>query len=721
LPNKLGHWLRGKRGRNAAFMVLALLLVVLAIGQAIGWSNIGRLITGTAGLEATGYSCFPSCAENDGKFLILPGEDMAAFGGPSLVVWIEVPARLPSFEIGFFDGDSGKDGAGRLNAAAGNWDSTEADVTYTLYADPAQDGAGDTVLGRWRGNQDSMPNNGWHEVTIQNVADARGANNSFHYRLEASRSPAGSGISAFKLRATGQLVTGRSDIAKANVAIAGVTSTPGDVAILFPESGGDLSNPGPSTYSGAWEFYFDIGSGVETITLWDGDFDRGTSADVASDTDDPNTAGIPPFAAPSVTLNEGARGKGNPADDNLEWPLARRRPPIRYKIFGPQGELVFANENPSGSEEWEKVVISAALDTPDEEIDTRVEDLPAGVYSIHIEGLDLQNVVWLNIDYGIRGNENWLEPQKQEPTTSLSVLPTPAEGSTTQPAALLEALAACADPAPIDLLYVLDISGSMNFLYPGSSGTKLEATQQAILTLNEWVADQDNGSRVALITFHGEPHEPVIPPPPTTTYPTEVQLVSAFTTDIEAFNELIKNLEASSTTPTAEALNLTADWFPEVWDRRHLPVAILISDGVPTVDLDLNGFLDDDVAAVDLHDATGDFRTIDEVRSSGAYYSAYDEQAGEPLADTMLATQNLKTHMPDVLAYAVAIQAVQGGVFNDAILRYVAVQGNGEFFTAQDTDELCNALQEALLDSACDSKHVIPELDNVVYMPLVLR
>lgn len=60
----------------------------------------------------------------------------------------------------------------------------------------------------------------------------------------------------------------------------------------------------------------------------------------------------------------------------------------------------------------------------------------------------------------------------------------------------------CTDVLPIDLLYVVDASGSMDQGYRGR-GTKLDAAKQAILTLNEWVARQDNGSRVALLAFQG--------------------------------------------------------------------------------------------------------------------------------------------------------------------------------------------------------------------------
>jgi hypothetical protein len=67
----------------------------------------------------------------------------------------------------------------------------------------------------------------------------------------------------------------------------------------------------------------------------------------------------------------------------------------------------------------------------------------------------------------------------------------------------------------------------------------------------------------------------------------------------------------------------------------------------------------------------------------------------------MEAIQNLKATLPDAVVYSVAIQAADGGIFNDDILRYVAAQGAGEFFTAQSVDEMVTSLQWAYVDSAC--------------------
>jgi hypothetical protein len=729
MSNAIRRWFASKQGKNTLIVVLSVALVVSVVGQVVGWSSIGRLVAGTIGTWEEGYYCMPTCQENDGRFLLMPGESVASFGGAKIVLWIEAPPGSTSFDLGIFDGDSGKDNAGNLSMADGNWDDTETNTTYTLYADPARDGKGATIVGQWQGNDANpttdplsgwwtasaatMPNNAWYDITVQNRAAAQNPNGNYYYRFEATRPVEGSGGNAFKLRSQGPLTSGRAELVDANFALVGQLAAKQDLPIIYPDWTGDFDNPGPTTtYDGSWEFYFEVPPGTETLSLWDGDFDRGTapSPPEGGDTDDPNTAGIPPWAVPGFTVPERAGGKGAPADDST-WAVYRREPAVYYSLIGPDGATVFVNEEPSGTEEWEEFVVSSDPDKPDSEIDLRVDSVPAGTYTLKIEGLDLHNVVWFRLDYTIGEDpcpacpicpECPAPPEcPVEPTETPT--PTPEPTSTPTPTPLPEEPEPCDDAQPIDLLYVLDVSGSMSMLYPGS-GSKLEAAQRAIMKLNEWVAQQDNGSRVALLTFHGAGRGQGQPP----LYPPDVQLVSGFTSDIAAFNTMLQNLRSSGSTPTAHALNQVVSWLPGAWDASHVPVVILVSDGVPTVDLDQHGFQDAHVQNVSLYDSAGNFLSPDAVRALGRNYREYNEKAGEPLADAMLAIQGLMAAVPTAQVHAVAVQAAQEGIFNDDILRYVAAQGNGQFFMAEDTDQLVAAFQWAFIDSACEGASSAP-------------
>ncbi|MBN1978806.1 MAG: VWA domain-containing protein [Anaerolineae bacterium] len=713
--NKIKHWFASKRSKNVIIVVLGLALVISIVGQLIGWSEIGRLIAGTIGTYEEGYYCMPTCTENDGRFLAMPGESVASFGGARTVLWIEAPVGSSRFEIGIFDGDSGRTNDGSISFAQGNWDDTETNTTYTLYADPARDGTGMTVVGEWQGNDpnptsdpagnwtassETMPNNAWYDINVKNVEAAMNPNGKYYYRFEATRPVEGAGANAFKLRSTGSLTSGRSELVDANFALVAQLAGPNDAAIIYPDWTGNFNDPGPTTtYDGTWEFYFEVPAGTETLEIWDGDFDRGTAPEPTEggDSDDPNTAGIPSWAVPDFTVAEGAGGKGAPADDS-QYAIFRREPAVHYLLVTPGGETIYANEEPSGTEEWEKFVVST---DPGVEADEYVENISAGRYTLKIEGLDMHNTVWFRLNYTIGEEECPPCPICPDcpPTPECLVEPTATPEPTPLPTEtpLPPEPTTCPDPKPIDLVYVLDVSGSMDQMYPGS-GKKLEAAQNAILELNSLVKSEGgSGSRVALVTFHSAGRGSGRPP----VYPTDIKIVSEFTTDIDGFNAKIAGLDASGGTPTAEALQKVGGWLPGAWDPNHLPVVILITDGVPTVDLQTYGFQDNDVQVIDLYDDAGNFRSIADVRNSGKRYDQYNQKAGEPLADAMEQVNALVSAMPDVTVHAIAVQAVHSGIFNDGILKYVAAQSGGEFYTAEDTDGLKESLRRAYFDSAC--------------------
>ncbi|MBN1483585.1 MAG: hypothetical protein JXA37_02590 [Chloroflexia bacterium] len=364
--------------------VLAVLLIVLIVGQIAGWWPWA--VTGTVFPNPPdGYTCLPTCSETDGKFLSMPGEDMASFGGEKAVVWIGVPDGNPSFEIGFFDGDSGKDWA------TGNWDNTTTETTYTLYADPLKNGAGSEVVAQWSSND--MPNNAWFNQVLNVGDNAKAPSGHYFYRLELTRPVQGYGINALKLRSTGYLSTGQADLVDASFAIVGMLATGNDKATLYPNYQ-SYSNMGPSTYTGEWDFYFYLPTAEGTVEFWDGDFDRGSSTTTAADSDDPNTDGKPAWASP-YAVDERAGGRGAPADDFVNL-LYRRTPPVWYEIIDPAGQPIHTNNEPSGTEEWERFVVST---DPAVNADLHVSALQPGWYNWHIVGLDLHNTVWIRTNY----------------------------------------------------------------------------------------------------------------------------------------------------------------------------------------------------------------------------------------------------------------------------------------------------------------------------------
>jgi len=302
MANKLTRWLNSKQGKQTLMGVLAVVLIIGITGQLLGWwAALADLLSGTVlppqptyPAPPGGYTCLPSCADGidlpqDGQFLRIANYGNRTFAGQNVVLWISVPGDYTIFELGFFDGDSGKDDNGNLvGARGGNWDESTNETVYTLYADPLRDGSGSQVIGSWYGNAtnplsgpgwtasaETMPNNGWYTLSI-NVGDvAKGPSGHYFYRLEATQ-PAiiASGGNSFKVRSSGYLSTGQSDLVDASFAIMGAIANINDARILYPQFQ-SYSNLGPSTYNGEWRFYLYLPNEEGTMEFWDGDFDFG--------------------------------------------------------------------------------------------------------------------------------------------------------------------------------------------------------------------------------------------------------------------------------------------------------------------------------------------------------------------------------------------------------------------------------------------------------------
>jgi len=407
--SKLTKWLKSKTGRITIGGVILVLIIIAVLGTVFGWWRPGGF-TGTAGLPTppptpSGYTCLPTCIENDAKFLFMAGLSWSTFGGTKQAFWIAVPSSYASFEIGIFDGDSGKDNAGAVNQTQGNWDDSAKETTYTLYADPLKDGTGTTVVGTWLGNTDSMPNNAWYNITVNVSPDAQAPSGNYFYRLEATGPTELFQNNAFKLRSTGFLSAGRSSLLNTSYQIIGMAAQNSDLTVVYPEG---TSNLGFTTYTGDWQIYFYVPDTTATIDLWDGDFDHGTKAKVDPDTDDPNTTGKPVWAG-SSTVDEGARGAGSPPDDNTSVYL-KRTPAVYYELIDPNGN-VYVNKNPSGTDEFENFTISNDSSINPDVLTTNI--LGPGWYTIHLVGFDLKNTAWLHMDYEICDKDAGCGPSVQ--------------------------------------------------------------------------------------------------------------------------------------------------------------------------------------------------------------------------------------------------------------------------------------------------------------------
>ena len=349
------------------------------------------VLPGSRASAQSSFVCMPTCDETDGRFFSLAGAELITLGEASMDVELVAPSGASELQIDIFDGETG-----------GHWDHGGDELVYTLYEDPDGDGTGTVQAGQWQGGD--MLDNDWYTVVVPTSESARAPNGSFYYTLVITNdNPGGSSESNFKLRTTSALLFLRpvsfSFVAPVRNSI--------DVDIIYPE----FPSVTPTTYDGTWDIYFSVQEPATYLELWGGDFDYGSYDCVDNDTDDPDT---PNDVLPEWSVGPGARLEGvavgtrectgttgirtgEPADDNANE-YTRRSPSVRYELTTPDG-VTFANENPSGNQEWEQFRIETDTNVP---ADYYVDDLlPAGRYHISLEGTDMNNLNAWHFDYDV--------------------------------------------------------------------------------------------------------------------------------------------------------------------------------------------------------------------------------------------------------------------------------------------------------------------------------
>lgn len=117
---------------------------------------------------------------------------------------------------------------------------------------------------------------------------------------------------------------------------------------------------------------------------------------------------------------------------------------------------------------------------------------------------------------------------------------------------------ASATPVASSLVFILDLSGSMNDGVTGGTGTRLQAAKDALSQVLQ-TASSDGSQEYALVTFGGNACEASIPVP--------------FTTNPQRVIAHVENLSASGSTPLAAGLR----------DAQHLALDFASSDHVQVV------------------------------------------------------------------------------------------------------------------------------------------
>jgi len=343
--------------------------------------------------------CLPTCSVEDGRFLaIASGDAYAPLSGPELSIQVVVPAGTESFTIGIFDGDTGGVDPGR----GSHWDRGEGTFEFRVVADGGSNGQA-SILAAEPVFSTQMPDNDWFFITVNRVAEAMDKGGTSSYRLHiVNQDPTEVLINSFKVAVRGKLLI-PSD-AQPFAIFTALTSL-ADARIVYP----NFPEPQPSTYDGSLEFFLQVPAGTKALHLWDGDLDFGDHAKTALDLDDPDTPPapfLPPWAT-TFAVPEGVAmgingGTGNPADDadsSGQGQYLVRSPSPAISVQDPRGRS-YANLNPSGNREWEQFRLTTSRKDP-EPADFYAKNLPGGLYSVSVKGIDFQNLTFWRFDHPV--------------------------------------------------------------------------------------------------------------------------------------------------------------------------------------------------------------------------------------------------------------------------------------------------------------------------------
>lgn len=259
-----------------------------------------------------------------------------------------------------------------------------------------------------------------------------------------------------------------------------------------------------------------------------------------------------------------------------------------------------------------------------------------------------------------------------------------------EPLPALPPEAACSS-RPIDLVYLLDASGSATTPFPDFA-SKLAAANTAIFQLNSRIAQSLPGSRAALITYQGGP-APAYNTGAGATL--QVPLGSNFE-EIEAAAMAIEAdlIHSSTSSPLSHAIKAAGLLFSTQANQGFRPVVVLLGDGF--VNVDENGYgptayRTSEMQAISVTSGFN-YRTVGEVGWLGNWNGPISTWDGEALANVMDQVIKLKAVIPDVAVYAMGLRS--GTTYREDLLAFLADYGSGSHHEATGAVTLNNAVLE---------------------------
>lgn len=261
----------------------------------------------------------------------------------------------------------------------------------------------------------------------------------------------------------------------------------------------------------------------------------------------------------------------------------------------------------------------------------------------------------------------------------------------------------CTVDEPFDVIYLLDLSGSMSAPFGGfADWTRFDGARWALEKIHGTLAAQSSvqgtSHRAALVTFQGA-HDPQ------SNLESGATIVQGLTHDLVAVSSALLALEEPDagspsdpidTTPTAIALDRVTDHLLAEGQPGRRPVLVWITDGVPNIDRQGHGpdaYGLEEVQAIDLFadPMTPSFHPWNEVAWMGGFNGALGTYDGEPMANAMFEIERMIGAFPELRIYGYGLVSGNGNgleTSNIGLLAYAAHLTDSLYTPAADGEQL---------------------------------
>lgn len=244
--------------------------------------------------------------------------------------------------------------------------------------------------------------------------------------------------------------------------------------------------------------------------------------------------------------------------------------------------------------------------------------------------------------------------------------------------------------AVIDMFYIIDQSGSMNYAISGAIN-RMAASRSAITTVNNEMVASGLPHRVGAVSYRSLSfyysdgfYRYTIN---NTTYDT--------TADIDGFtNDTLPYIIPGGLTPIGPALNDARLSMIDTWDPLRIPVIILLTDGAPNVARDEIGYDAAEAANIDVYDSSGDPYPFSTIATFGSSVQGSSLKQGNILVDVLESTEDLMRSLPNATLHTIGLGDPSASEFNAQLMQYVADIGGGNYYSANSASDLTTALTE---------------------------